>query len=311
MELWKDLASLAAAAGPDGGLAVAKTLRALLVDLVVSDRAEIAVEGPQGFDRKSLTEDPAPLADADLLTAVASARTPLRIDDLPELEAYPKTLERLRSLGMRSLLALPLSAAGGAKGVVVLLRDYPFAFAGVPLYRIEPMMAMAGIAMTQALALTAARAASALGADREALEGEKAELLGRVSSLEARLAQSDALRAELRQESDQLRGEKAELLALLDERTDATPRASTEPPPPDARAFEARATQAEAERARLESETAALREELEGLRSELSSAAAAIAAAEDRERSHRRRAKKAVPPPTPSPEAEPEAEPQP
>jgi hypothetical protein len=59
MDLWKDLASIAAAAGPDGGLAVAKTLQALLVDQVPSDRAEIAIEGPQGFDRKSLTEDPA------------------------------------------------------------------------------------------------------------------------------------------------------------------------------------------------------------------------------------------------------------
>ena len=191
MDLWKDLASIAAAAGPDGGLAVAKTLRALLVDQVPSDRAEIAIEGPQGFDRKSLTEDPAPLVEQDLLTAIASARTPLRVDDLFELEVYPKTAERMRALGMRSLLALPLSAAGGAKGVVVLLRDYPFAFAGVPLYRIEPMMAMAGIAMTQALALTAARAAAALGADREALEGETTELLSRVTALAARLDRAE------------------------------------------------------------------------------------------------------------------------
>jgi hypothetical protein len=271
MELWKDLASLAAAAGPDGGLAVAKTLRALLVELVVSDRAEIAVEGPQGFDRKSLTEDPAPLADADLLTAVASARTPLRVDDLPELAAYPKTLERLRSLGMRSLLALPLSAAGGAKGVVVLLRDYPYAFAGVPLYRIEPMMAMAGIAMTQALALTAARAASALGADREALERENAALL-----------------------------------ALLEEHTGAVPHPPAAPPAPDASALEARVTQAEAERARLESEAAALRDEVAGLRGELSAAAAAIAAGEDKHRSRRRRRSKAIPEPTPAPDTEPQ-----
>jgi GAF domain-containing protein len=270
MELWKDLASLAAAAGPDGGLAVAKTLRALLVDQVPSDRAEIVVEGPQGFDRKSLTEHPAPLSDHDLLTAVSSARTPLRIDELSELAVYPKTLERVRALGMRSLLALPLSAAGGAKGVVVLLRDYPFAFAGVPLYRIEPMMAMAGIAMTQALALTAAKAASALGADREALERENAELL-----------------------------------ALLDERTDATPRTLPEPPRPETGALEARAERAESEQARLESEATALREEVERLRAELSAAAASLAAAEAAERNRRRRHRKIELPEPPPPDGEP------
>jgi hypothetical protein len=215
MDLWKDLASIAAAAGPDGGLAVAKTLQALLVDQVPSDRAEIAIEGPQGFDRKSLTEDPAPLVEQDLLTAIASARTPLRVDDLFELEVYPKTAERMRALGMRSLLALPLSAAGGAKGVVVLLRDYPFAFAGVPLYRIEPMMAMAGIAMTQALALTAARAAAALGADREALEGETTELLSRVTALAARLERAEVHRDRLESEGESLRAEAERLRADL------------------------------------------------------------------------------------------------
>ena len=179
MELWKDLASLAAAAGPDGGLAVAKTLRALLVDQVPSDRAEMVVEGPQGFDRKSLTEDPAPLVGR----TTCSRRSRRRGRRCASTSCRSsRSIRRRSSECVRSACDLcsrcRLSAAGGAKGVVVLLRDYPFAFAGVPLYRIEPMMAIAGIAMTQALALTAARAASALGADREALERENAELLG-------------------------------------------------------------------------------------------------------------------------------------
>jgi hypothetical protein len=158
------LLDLAASVGADGGDGVVRTLGGILEREAAFDLGEVAVVAPLGFKRWTLTDDEREIAAADLLFRVQAERQPLRIDDLPEAEPFPRTRDKLRALGLRSLLTLPLGARGGADGAIVLGRRHGWAFVGASLPALLPAASMAGICLARAEAVTTlTRKLAALG----------------------------------------------------------------------------------------------------------------------------------------------------
>jgi hypothetical protein len=157
LELTRALLALAAATTWDGGDALVSTLRGFLKETVPFDEGELALTIPTGYRRWTLTEDDEPLAAEDLLAEMCAREAPLRVDTLEEADRFPRTVTRLRQRGLASFLALPLGAAGGPEGAVLLARRFGWAFAGVPERPLAAAAAMAGICLERALALTAMR----------------------------------------------------------------------------------------------------------------------------------------------------------
>lgn len=155
--LEEHLLALASSVSWDGGDGVVGVLRALLSELAPFDAGEVAVAHPAGFQRWTLTEDESPLAGEDLLMHVSARPHPVRLDDRHEAEPWPRTAELLERRGLRSLLVLPLNAAGGAEGGIAVACRHGWAFVGCSLRRLQPIAGMAGLALAQARALTVLR----------------------------------------------------------------------------------------------------------------------------------------------------------
>lgn len=154
MNLAPDLLALARAAGHDGGRGAVLTLAALLAEAAPHEHGEVALVRGEEVEHFRFPGDRDPLAAPDLVRHVATRPDALRIDHEGEAEPYPRTLERMRAQGIRSLIALPTGMAGGPPGAVVLGRSYGWAFAGTSLHRLSPLAAMAGLALGLSLELS-------------------------------------------------------------------------------------------------------------------------------------------------------------
>ncbi|HUG53411.1 MAG TPA: hypothetical protein VMR21_07415 [Vicinamibacteria bacterium] len=157
MDPTQTLLALAAATTWDGGDGVVSTLRTELSLLVPFDAGELAVFMPTGYRRWTFTADEDPVAGDDLLLYLCRRVAPVRIDQPEEAEAFPETAARLRRRGLMSALALPLNAAGGPEGGVVLARRFGWAFAGTSVRGVSTAVSMAGLCLERSLALTALR----------------------------------------------------------------------------------------------------------------------------------------------------------
>jgi len=157
LEPTQTLLALAAATTWDGGDGVVSTLRAALEATAPFDAGELALSMPTGFRRWTFTEDEEPVAGEDLLLDLPRRDTPVRIDHPDEAGAYPDTRARLRRRGLLSLLAVPLHAAGGPDGGVVLARRYGWAYAGTSMREVSVCVGMAGLCLERSLALSALR----------------------------------------------------------------------------------------------------------------------------------------------------------
>jgi hypothetical protein len=153
MELVEALLAIVRAVSWDQGEAILDVLKVVLAEHAPFDAGEVAILGPIGFDR-FLLSGPS-FAGEDLLLEARRRGGTLGIDDILETHEFPRTRAFMEQHGLRSLLALPLSEAGGVEGWIVLARDYGWAFCGVPLRLLEPVAAMTGLALARARALTA------------------------------------------------------------------------------------------------------------------------------------------------------------
>lgn len=156
-DLTRALLAVAAATTWDGGDAVVSTLRGFLREWAPYDEGELALSIPTGYRRWTLTEDDELLAAEDLLRELSGRESPLRVDTLEQGDRFPRTVARLRERGLASFLALPLGAAGGPDGAVVLARRFGWAYAGVSERPLAAVVAMAGLCLECSLALTTMR----------------------------------------------------------------------------------------------------------------------------------------------------------
>jgi hypothetical protein len=149
----KRLLALVAKTTGDGGRGLCEALALVVADVSPFDRGELAFVRAGSVERWPLAGD-APVCGDDLVRHIAAHPAPVRIDELHEAESFPRTHERLVALGLRSLLALPISDCGGPEGAVVIARDYGWAFAGASLRLLEPIAAMAGLCLEKTLLLS-------------------------------------------------------------------------------------------------------------------------------------------------------------
>ena len=156
-DLADTLLALVASTSWDGGTELLRTLGATLEKWAPFDTGEVALYDGKEIKRWSLAEPEDWLAASDLVLHVSLEKAPLRVDDLHELDPFPRTQGRMRSCGLRCLLALPLASAGGPNGAVVLARSFGWAFAGAPMGFLSPVVGMAGLCLERSLALTALR----------------------------------------------------------------------------------------------------------------------------------------------------------
>ena len=155
----------------------------------------MAFAQPVEFRRWSFTEAETDIVAADLLMHVGVCGQPLRVDDLPELQEFPATLENMRAQGLQSLLLFPLAPAGGPVGAIVLARRFGWAFAGAPIGYLWPLARMGGLCLERALALTALRRKLDFMGDGERDQRGSVERLRRERDDAVR--EAEALRAEL------------------------------------------------------------------------------------------------------------------
>jgi len=208
------LLAIAAAVSWDSGDGVVGVLRTLLESAAPFEAGEVALAHPAGFQRWTLTDDESPLMGEELLMHVNVRPHPVRLDDLHESEPYERTHELLTQAGMRSLLVLPLSAAGGAEGAIGLACRHGWAFVGCSLRSLVPIAAMSGLALAQARALTALRRLSdGARAHSEPAAQHQPEPSHDHSELGRRLSQAQVELAELRAELAREREEASALLA--------------------------------------------------------------------------------------------------
>lgn len=219
LALPEPLLALASAVVDDGGGTVLSVLQAILADAAPFDVAEVALRRGSVSERFCLSpaRDAAAFTADDVLDRVMADGAALRLDDLGEADPFPRTRERMKAEGLRSLLAVPFTA-GGAEGMVALGRRQGWAFVGASLHVLGPVASMAGLALDRSLALTrASRAplevsppAAPLVIPDPQTEAERDALRGRCEALaaEAESARRDA-------------AERAEALGARDERVRA------------------------------------------------------------------------------------------
>lgn len=238
--LEQHLLALASAVSWDGGDGVVGVLRALLSELAPFDAGEVAVAHPAGFQRWTLTEDESPLVGEDLLMHLGARPHPVRLDDLHEAESWPRTAELLERRELRSLLVLPLNAAGGCEGGIGVACRHGWAFVGCSLRRLNPIAGMAGLALAQSRALTAlrrhennaaARSAPALPPD-EALDLQQRlsairidlhELRAALEHERERASEAETREARWQEEREAMERELLELRQKLSGRNDGPP----------------------------------------------------------------------------------------
>lgn len=215
------LLAISGAVSWDTGDGVVGVLRTLLERAAPFEAGEVALANPVGFQRWTLTDDESSLMGEELLMHVNVRPHPVRLDDLHEAELYPRTHELLLQSGMRSLLVLPLSAAGGAEGAIGLACRHGWAFVGCSLRPLVPIAAQAGLALAQARALTALRRLSESGRVHpepipQVDHGpEQADLRSRLSEAQVQLTE---LRSELLRERENGAELQAREARLLEER---------------------------------------------------------------------------------------------
>lgn len=178
-DLTEALLGLVSATSWDGGQGVVNALGEALAAGTPFDAGEVAFAQPVDFRRWSFTESESDLVAADLLAHVGVCGQPLRVDDLPELEEFPATLESMRAQGLQSLLLFPLAPAGGPVGAIVLARRFGWAFAGAPIGYLWPLARMGGLCLERALALTALRRKLDFMGDGDRDQRGSAEMLRR------------------------------------------------------------------------------------------------------------------------------------
>ncbi len=212
------LIALAAAVADDGGQGVLRVLRDVLRTHAPFEVGEVVfAEGPSNLRRLPLGDDAEALVAEDLLLDLVSRPELRRFDEPGEFDVFPRTRTTLAACGAASLLVLPLSQAGGAKGAVVLARRHAWGFVGAPLRVLVPVAAMAGLAFEWARAAgrrelasdgrvdtwsppetqAAAEAESTILSLRSELERQHALEAELTDQRDAALRQVDALRAEL------------------------------------------------------------------------------------------------------------------
>jgi predicted nucleic acid-binding Zn-ribbon protein len=237
---------------------------------------------PDAIERWSLAPGAEPLAQRDLLEHVA-ASGPLRLDDEPEAASLPLTRERLATLGLRSLLAVPFAAAG-VRGVVVVGRRQGWAFAGVSLHRLLPAATITGFLLERSLALAAVeRRVDGLEATGPSAVSEL-DAARRV--LDAALGDLDAVRGErerARSELEAARNECASVRADLEAaiRSSCDERAQREELAARARRLESLLQESATAREALAAEVERRGEEIRSLGGRLEAAAAEIATVRD------------------------------
>jgi hypothetical protein len=218
LDLTEALLRLVSATSWDGGSGLIHALSEVLREATPYDAGEVAVAQPVEFRRWSLTDDDEDVVESDLLLHVGAGARPVRVDDLPEVADFPRTLSRLRARGLQSLLLFPLASPGGPEGAIVLARSFGWAFAGAPLAYLWPIARMSGLCLERALALTALRRKLEFAGDGEreirgAEERLRRELDAVRHELEENRQDSAATRAELTAAKDRLESTQAELSA--------------------------------------------------------------------------------------------------
>ncbi|MCU0241423.1 MAG: hypothetical protein MUF51_03255 [Vicinamibacteria bacterium] len=158
IDLVETLRQLISAIAPDNGAAVIARLTAILQDAAPFDAGEVVLLAPRDFRRALGAEAPA-FVGADCVAALASGGVYVRFDEPGDAARYPHAESLMRAQGMRSLLALPLSARGAVSGVIVLGARATWAFAGVAPQRALAVAETFGWALVHALALSEAQAA--------------------------------------------------------------------------------------------------------------------------------------------------------
>jgi hypothetical protein len=161
MELETCLLGLVAATKADSGLALREALCEQLQALAPFDRGEVAFMHAGQVVRWSLGGSEGRVSADDLVRHVAAHPVVVRVDERHEAELFPNTQLAMDALGLRSLLVLPLSGAGGVEGVLVLARDYGWGFAGASLRKLVPLASMVGLCVDRALLLSERRAPEA------------------------------------------------------------------------------------------------------------------------------------------------------
>ena len=154
MDLETCLIGLVAATKADSGEALREALREQLQVLAPFDRGEVAFLRAGQVVRWSLDRHDEGVSADDLVRHVAAHPVVVRLDELHEAEPFPKTQGTLEALGLRSLLALPLSGAGGVEGILVVARDYGWGFAGASLRKLVPLASMTGLCVDRVLLLS-------------------------------------------------------------------------------------------------------------------------------------------------------------
>lgn len=155
MNIEERLLTLVASVTWDGGDQVVRSLRPMIEETAPFHLGEVALATPVGHTRWTLTDDEASVAADDILLAVESET--LRIDDLSEASAFPRTQVRMREASLRSLLVLPMSVFGGPGGAIVLGHRDAWSFVAASLHVLGPVAAMTGLCLERAAALTALR----------------------------------------------------------------------------------------------------------------------------------------------------------
>ena len=202
LDLTEALLRLVAATSWDGGAGLVHALSEVIREATPFDAGEVAVAQPIEFRRWSLTDDESDVVESDLLMHVGVCGRPVRVDDLPEVVDFPRTLALLRARGLQSLLLFPLASPGGPEGAIVLARTFGWAFAGAPLGHLWPIARMGGLCLERALALTALRRKLDFMGDgerdmRNAEERGRRQVEGVRQELERTQAELAAARAEL------------------------------------------------------------------------------------------------------------------
>jgi hypothetical protein len=221
LDLTEALLRLVAATSWDGGEALVHALSEVIREATPFDAGEVAVAQPIEFRRWSLNEDERDVVESDLLMHVGACGRPVRVDDLPEVADFPRTLALLRARGVQSLLLFPLASPGGPEGAIVLARTFGWAFAGAPLGYLWPIARMSGLCLERALALTALRRKLEFLGDgerdtRSAEERARRQADGLRQELERAQADLAEVRAELMTAHAELDAVRAELEAARD-----------------------------------------------------------------------------------------------
>lgn len=146
------LLELARSIAPDDGALVVRSLRAILRNASPFDAGELALLQPEFLRRFPLEPGGAALGSPELVAHVATLGAALRLDDLV---GHAPAGGHLLQSGYRSLLALPLAAAGGPAGALLLVRRYAWAFVAAPLHDLQTIVGMAGLCLERSLWLSA------------------------------------------------------------------------------------------------------------------------------------------------------------